>query len=63
MLNKIRLSSNKKYAVWLSFFEVYNDCVYDLLTVQNNKRATMANNERPQLKIREDSNRIPYVNK
>jgi hypothetical protein len=61
-LNKIKLNPNKKYAVWLSFYELYNDNIYDLLTNQpKNMRATLANNERPQLKIREDLNRIPYV--
>ena len=62
MLNKIKLSDNKKYAIWISFYELYNDSIYDLLAVPiKNARATLANNERPQLKIREDTNRIPYV--
>ena len=62
LLNKIKLSNNKKYAIWISFYELYNDSIYDLLAVPiKNARATLANNERPQLKIREDTNRIPYV--
>ena len=61
------LSKDKKYAIWISFYELYNDAVYDLLTLpssnKNAPRATMnmLASERPSLKIREDANRIPYV--
>jgi hypothetical protein len=58
--NEIQVPKNKKYALWLCFYELYNDNVYDLLTVPTKSRATMAG-ERPALKIREDMNRVPYV--
>lgn len=59
--SKIQIPENKKYALWLCFYELYNDNVYDLLTLPNKSRATLGINERPQLKIREDMNRVPYV--
>ena len=54
----VRVPSNKKYAIWISFYELYNDAIYDLLTVPNK---SLRQNERPSLKIREDQNKIPYV--
>ena len=65
-LNKIVLPSNKRYAIWISFYEIYNDSVYDLLTIKSNKTVRNTGNltnfdSRPSLKIREDSNKIPYV--
>lgn len=59
-LKKITLSDNVKYSVWLSFYELYNDSVYDLLTIPATRKTIVAN-ERPSLKIREDANRVPYV--
>lgn len=61
LTSNIRIPANKKYAIWISFYELYNDAVYDLLTIPNKNVRTTILNERPQLKIREDSNRIPYV--
>ena len=66
VLNKIVLPSNKRYAIWISFYEIYNDSVYDLLTIKSNKIVRNTGNlnnfdSRPSLKIREDSNKIPYV--
>ena len=60
-LPKIPLPSNKQYAIWISFYELYNDSVYDLLTLKpaKNFRATLL--DRPNLKIREDANKVPYV--
>jgi kinesin family protein 20 len=57
-IKNIRVPLNKKYSIWISFYELYNDNVYDLLTLPNKNTR---NNERTPLKIREDSNRIPYV--
>jgi kinesin family protein 20 len=57
-IKNIRVPLNKKYSIWISFYELYNDNVYDLLTLPNK---TTRNNERTPLKIREDGNRIPYV--
>jgi hypothetical protein len=67
--SSIKLSPNKKYAVWICFYELYNDSVYDLLTLSNGGKTTGGNQrqtmqlatDRPALKIREDMNRIPYV--
>lgn len=65
---KFRISANSKYVVWISFYELYNDAVYDLLatsTFNRANRSTINSNaapgDRPGLKIREDANRIPYV--
>lgn len=60
LANQFKIPSNKKYAIWLCFYELYNDAVYDLLTIPSKDKKNLAN-ERPQLKIREDLNRIPYV--
>ena len=62
-LTKINLPKNKHYAIWISFYELYNDSVYDLLTLKSSKnfRATAIGGDRPQLKIREDNNKVPYV--
>lgn len=57
-IKNIKVPSNKKYSIWISFYELYNDNVYDLLTLPNK---ITRNNERTPLKIREDANRIPYV--
>lgn len=69
--NQITIASNIKYSIWLSFYELYNDSVYDLLTLPTSKSTAAAyrmatssnviNDSRPPLKIREDSNRVPYV--
>lgn len=50
--------------MWISFYEVYNDSVYDLLTLKSAKvnfRNVPLGGDRPQLKVREDSNKVPYV--
>lgn len=56
----ITLSPNVKYSLWLSFYELYNDSVYDLLTLPTNRSVFRVEN-RTSLKIREDGNRVPYV--
>lgn len=62
---KARVSPNTKYAIWISFYELYNDNIYDLLATpamnRSNKANIVGSNDRPSLKIREDINRIPYV--
>jgi len=70
-LTKVRVPENKKYAIWISFYELYNDNIYDLLTVFDPKNklksigGSGANNnnlnDRATLRIREDMNKIPYV--
>ncbi len=57
----IRIPPNKKYSIWISFYELYNDNVFDLLTLPNKLVRPGDRTDRPPLKIREDSNRIPYV--
>ena len=63
-LTKINLPKNKHYAIWISFYELYNDSVFDLLTLKSSKNfrtTALGANDRPQLKIREDNNKVPYV--
>ena len=70
-LTKVRVPENKKYAIWISFYELYNDNIYDLLTVfdPKNKLKSIGGggannnnlNDRATLRIREDMNKIPYV--
>jgi hypothetical protein len=62
--NQIKIPPNKKFAMWICFYELYNDSVYDLLTVPNKslqRNTLLMHSDRPALKIREDMNRIPYV--
>jgi len=58
---KIYLPENKKYAVWISFYELYNDKVYDLLTLKSAKSFKNMPMERPQLKVREDVNKVGII--
>ncbi len=55
-MDEIKVPADTKYTIWISFYELYNDNIYDLLvpTVKKDEK-------RNPLKIREDSNRIPYV--
>lgn len=53
--------ANKKYAIWLSFYVLYNDAVYYLLTIPKENKLTSIPNERPKLHIEEDGKRIPYI--
>ena len=57
LAEKISSKSNTQYAVWVSFYEIYNDQVFDLLTMPVKKDA-----KRAVLKIREDpKSHVPYV--
>ena len=56
-LDQIEMSSKMVHTIWISFYEVYNDSVYDLLNLKSYK----IKDSRPSLKIREDLNKIPYV--
>ena len=51
ILPKVRVPCNKKYVVWMSFYELYNDNINDLLDVFDPKKNS---NDRPS--IREDKN-------
>jgi kinesin family protein 20 len=53
---KIVIPVENKYAIWISFYELYNDCIYDLLVPAGKK-----DEKRNTLRIREDSVHIPYV--
>ena len=53
---KIVIPVENKYAIWISFYELYNDCIYDLLVPAGKK-----DEKRNPLRIREDSVHIPYV--
>jgi kinesin family member 20 len=54
-------NSSTQYAIWISYYELYNDSVYDLLAQPKSQTNRNIVQERPSLKIREDMNRIPYV--
>jgi hypothetical protein len=55
-LANVRVPDNKKYIIWMSFYELYNDNIYDLLEVFDPK---INSNVRPL--IREDKNKVPFV--
>ena len=46
-----------KFSVWVSFLEIYNELVYDLLVPIPKKK----NARRTVLQLREDKNGVPYV--
>jgi kinesin family protein 20 len=54
---KFVIPVENKYAIWISFYELYNDCIYDLLVPAGKK-----DEKRNTLRIREDTEHIPYVN-
>ena len=56
MESKIDIPNDRKYAIWVSFYELYNDSIYDLLVPPAKK-----DEKRNPLRIREDSAHIPYV--
>lgn len=47
--------SNDSYAVWVSYSEIYNECVYDLLTTYSPKQ------KRTNLKLTHDLNKNVYI--
>lgn len=55
-IGDLKVPNDTKYAIWISFYELYNDMIYDLLVPIGRK-----DEKRNPLKIREDSSRIPYV--
>ena len=48
---------NIKFSVWVSFAEIYNEQIYDLLEPIPKKK----NARRPCLKLSEDKNGSPYI--
>ena len=48
---------NIKFSVWVSFAEIYNEQIYDLLEPMPKKK----NARRPCLKLSEDRNGSPYI--
>jgi hypothetical protein len=57
-LTNVRVPDNKKYIIWMSFYELYNDNIYDLLEVFDPK---INSNGRASPSIREDKNKVPFV--
>ena len=47
-----------KFSVWVSFAEIYNEQIYDLLELVPQKKK---NYRRPCLKLSEDKNGSPYI--
>ncbi len=56
VMNMIKIPDDTKFTLWISFYELYNDQIYDLLVARARK-----DDKRNPLKIREDANRTPYV--
>ncbi len=56
LLSTITVPADTKYTLWISFYELYNDQIHDLLVPRTKK-----DEKRNALKIREDGNRTPYV--
>lgn len=48
-----------KFGMWVSFMEIYNELIHDLLDV--NSYSGPGIKKRPALKLGEDKNRNPYV--
>lgn len=46
---------NVSYAVWVTYSEIYNECIHDLLIAHS------ANHERTSLKLAMDQNQNVYV--
>lgn len=59
-LSKIALPANRQYAVWISFYELYGDKVYDMLALKSAKSSknTPLGMVGSQLKVREDVNKV-----
>ena len=47
--------NNLFFSIWVSFAEIYNEFIYDLLA------EPVAGKPRPSLKLSEDRNRNPYI--
>jgi kinesin family protein 20 len=56
IVSTIYVTSETKYAIWISFYELYDNSIYDLLVPPSKK-----DEKRAALRIREDSAHVPYV--
>ena len=58
MAAKLNIDPETKFGMWISFYEIYNDNIFDLLYAPTKNK----DEKRVPLKIREEmKNRIPYV--
>ncbi|KAI0213937.1 Kinesin-like protein KIF20A [Lamellibrachia satsuma] len=53
----VKQQGNIKFSVWVSFGEIYNEYIYDLLDPVAKKKSA----RRPTLQLREDKNGMPYI--
>ena len=53
----VEMQGQVKFSVWVSFAEIYNEQVFDLLEPLPKKK----NAKRNILQLREDKNGVPYV--
>ena len=53
----VNLQGPIKFSVWVSFMEIYNDQIFDLLEPPPKKK----NMRRNVLQLKEDKNGVPYV--
>ena len=56
LLVDITSQGNVKFSMWVSFLEIYNESVYDLLEHVSKKMSA-----RIPLQLKEDRNGMPYV--
>lgn len=55
---KLNIDPETRFGMWISFYEIYNDNIFDLLYAPTKNK----DEKRVPLKIREEmKNRIPYV--
>ena len=53
----VHSQGNIKFSVWVSFAEVYNEYIYDLLDPVSKKKSA----RHSALQLREDKNGMPYI--
>ncbi|KAL7332470.1 hypothetical protein PS15p_204512 [Mucor circinelloides] len=49
---KVDIDANYEYGIWVSFNEIYNEQVFDLLDTTRSTNATIARQKRPQLQLK-----------
>lgn len=49
---KVDIDTNYEYGIWVSFNEIYNEQVFDLLDTTKSTNATIARQKRPQLQLK-----------
>jgi len=53
----VKSQGNIRFAVWVSFGEIYNEQIFDLLLIPPSKKIA----RRPVLQLREDKHGRPYI--